>query len=433
MKARGNGNAARWARMRGDLPLAKALLRDTEIGIPAWDLDRWKKIARQTDNGKADLLATQLEWWQSSIGAICIMIDNCRKALEHTADRLEGLEPNAVEMGGKNVRAGAWQYLGTQKQYLTIGQTVTSYGKAIIDKVFQIPMMVCGERTMPQILDLRRFSDNALPIKRAVPIPAGGNLSAGVIRNSVIGNAVAAFVRLLEVCKRTHPKCAAGVEELEIDIEEFNAELFNGYSQALLDIRKRLLADFRRGRVALADFPTDRTGADAGAQADGGTAGALPVVVRFDEAGKSAIAQAVADGTEWQYRGLRDDIHKAREVAEANGEKLDGMANELAAWRLFVTMVLAGKIPDPETRSLSANVRRKVCETWDEYTRGEADIAETKANDRTRKRSFKECLEVWGERPIYKGQTLKQLVGDSATFRKIVHNRDEQTRQKKAK
>jgi len=294
MKARGNGKAALWAQFRKDLPLAKSLLRDTAIGMPAWDLDKWKEIVGRTDKSKAGMLATQIEWWQHSIGVTCISIDADRKALENTTDRIEGQAPDIIELGDKKIRNCAWQYMGTQKQYLTIGQTVSRYGGAILDKVFKsIPLMVCGENgTTPQILDLHRFANNALPIKcGGWELPEGGNLSASVIRVAIIGNALAALVRLLEVCKRTHPKCAASVEELEIDIENFNGELFNGYSLALLDIRKKLLADFRRVRVALADILDAQTGADA-RQADG-TAGALPVV-RLDEDSKRGIAQANA-------------------------------------------------------------------------------------------------------------------------------------------
>ncbi len=279
MKARGNGKAAtaaqadgEWRRMDKRAPFAKGMIRKAATGLQAWNLTKWRTVAAQADAANVDELRAFVEMLRHDVACVCLMIDEYRMTADEVAKWIHGDKPQclpASSMGGEMVE---W----------TTGNAVAEIGKGIAGWAFRIPRMIEDGEETPDVIDLPRFDDMAVPIAYSdVELPEDGQLDRGGIWR-VTDNAVAAFVRLLEVCKRTHTKCAADVEELEIDIEEFNAEFCMGFSQALLDIRKRLLADFRRVRVALADFPTDRTGADAGAQADG-TAGALAVLPELGE------------------------------------------------------------------------------------------------------------------------------------------------------
>ena len=341
MKARGNGKAATAAQADGELrcmdkcaPFAKGMIRKAATGLQAWNLTKWRTVAAQADAANVDELRAFVEMLRHDVACVCLMIDGYRMTADEVAKWIHGDKPQclpASSMGGEMVE---W----------TIGKAVAEIGKGIAGCAFRIPRMIEDGDETPDVIDLPRFDDVAVPIAYSdVELPEDGQLDRGGIWR-VTGNAVAAFVRLLEVCKRTHTKCAADVEELEIDIEEFNREFLGGFSQALLDIGKRLLADFRRVRVALADFPTDRTGADAGAQADGGTAGALPMLRKLADgqaaliANRLAVLKVQSKAGKAGARAAREsrgttkqaEVYKAAKDRIAKGEKVEAVFADIA-------------------------------------------------------------------------------------------------------
>ena len=252
----------------------RTLLRKTATGLEAWNLEKLKEAVKATAD--AEKRSALLHNLRHSIAAKCDGIDNTRAFLTSTAERIETGAPDWIEIGGKKMRLGATGYIGNEPYQLTPAQIAADYGAEILDCIFKMPKMVYGETDeTPRLLDLRQVADDALPQRQPImdlrqfaeltkderqqlmrerrQHIRTGNLTAQEIR-VLIGNAFAALRRLLKTWQSQCPKSAEAIEESIIDIEDFDRELFKGYSQRLLELQKKLLADLRRVRVASANL-----------------------------------------------------------------------------------------------------------------------------------------------------------------------------------
>jgi len=171
-----------------------------------------------------------------------------------------------------------------------------------------------------------------------------------------------------------------------------------------------------------------------------GDIGAYVTLLRRQAAYFQAVSDAIgANGTRTDVtggetsellKGIAEDTRASRVAAERAASGTSELAAELVAWREWVRDIATKPKSGNRQPPLCATIQRHIVECWAAFNETPPDCEMPDGKLRTKKRTYAECLCLFGDKEIWKGQTLKELVPDTNAFERIVHNQNEQKRQR---